>query len=143
MPVSTIASLVPNSPLCLPLDQACDMLNRGDISIPKEGWSQIMHIIVKAATLLNAGDLMHGDFLKKNMNIIYRDGRYKLSVLDFDTTCDMEDAEDDMQDVNDALDIVQGLATLLSMTRTKTFIAQQSNFSLRRLREEMNKDLRR
>ena len=147
--VLSIASLVKDVPLCLPLEQATNMLEKGKIAITKNQWGDIIYLLVKAVKVMNEAGVHHADYHDGNLCITYEDGRYNLSVLDFGESREIEPSFDHI-DMHASMDLVMRITKLLHMKQTNKFAMKMDVIDdfdfpalLRELKAVIQEDLRR
>ena len=142
--VTTVASLVPNVPVCLSLETATVLLVRHRMDLSIAEWASIIYRLIKATCLFYNGLLTHGDLHAGNVCLTYVDGVYKLGIIDFG----FAKYERGVKDLTLALDCAQDVAEPLNMDCTIDCIENVSrhlniNTVLKELHAALSEDVRR
>ena len=117
--VTSLAGLVKNAPISLPLGTA--LSENDSLDITDRDWADIAYYIMNAAIVLNKGDVLHNDYNRKNICIGYHDGEFKITVIDFGNSklvSHSTDIKERYSDVFEAATLVRSIATAIDFRET-------------------------
>ena len=144
LPVISIASLVKDVPLCLPLKQAVILLEEGKLAmVTKRQWSDILYRVLKAVLILNEAGIQHGDYHAGNICITYDKNSYNVSVIDFGCT-DLTWKADKKKDILQAFEHIGRVAKIVDMENTLAFaefVLEDGDFEFDEVLNEFYEDM--